>query len=82
MKTSVVEVMKVKRKLFLVKLFVISLQSCRQRMMLFPILVHSKSCLHFGLHISDDYFAVAPPDKPEVQPVSEPESLYSSCFLS
>ena len=26
--------------------------------------VVSKSCLHFELHISDDYFAIAPSDTP------------------
>ena len=33
-------------------------------MVLFALLVHSKRCLHFGLHISDDYFAITAPETP------------------
>ena len=51
--------------------------------MLLRLVVHSKRYIHIGLHISVDYFdrATRDIDKPEVEPVGEPESLHS-CVLS
>ena len=44
-RTSVIGVVEVKAKIILGKLFLLSLPSCRQRMMLFALRVHSKCCL-------------------------------------
>ena len=68
-RTSAIGVVKVKTKIILGNLLLLcSLPSCRQRMVLFTLLVHSKNCLqnclHVGLHISDVYFAIAPPKTP------------------
>ena len=67
-RTSVIGVVKAKTKKILRKLFLLLFPSCRERMMLFALLDHSKRFyeggLHFGPHISDDYFAIAPPETP------------------
>ena len=73
-RTSVIGVVEVKIKMTLGKMFLLSLPSCGQRMMWFALQVHSKSCLRFGLHISDDYFAIKPPETP----ISLRSSLYVS----
>ena len=44
-RTSVIGVVEVKTKIILGKLFYLSLPSCRQRIMLFALLVHAKNCL-------------------------------------
>ena len=86
-KTSVIGVVEVKTKIIFWELFLLSLPSCRQRMMLFALLVHSKSCLqklsplwapHLRRLLRDR--ATRDNDKPEVQPVSKPESLHSCIF--
>ena len=33
-----------------------------ERTVLLRLVVHSKGCFHIGLHISDDYFAITPPE--------------------
>ena len=35
-----------------------------ERTVLLRLVVYSKRCLHIGLHISDGYFAIAPPETP------------------
>ena len=82
MGSSVIGVVEIKRKYFLVNLVLFSLPSCRQRMLLFPVIVRSKSCL------LDSTFPTTTlrsrhltTDKPEVKPASEPESLHS-CVIS
>ena len=87
-RTPIIGMVEIKTQIILGKLFLSPLPSCRQRMVLFALLVHSKSCLRklpplwapdlqqlLRDHVTRDT------DKPEVQPVSEPESL-QSCVLS
>ena len=87
-KTSVIGVVEVKTNKKIGILFLLSLPSCRQRMMLFALLAHSKSCLrklsplwapHLRRLLRDR--TTRDIDKPEVQPMSELESLLS-CVLS
>ena len=67
-RTSVIKSVKVKTRIFLGKLFSSSLPSCRQRVMLFALLVYSKRWLQtlspLWNHVSDDYFAIVPPETP------------------
>ena len=84
METSVLGVVEVKTKAILGKLSLLSLPSCRQRIMLFALLVPFKSCprkfyLLWAPHLrrlrSDR--ATRDTNKPEVQPMSEPDSQHS-----
>ena len=87
-RTSFIGVVEVKTKMTLGKLFLLSLPSCRQRMMLFALLVHYKSCLQklsplWASHLPRLFRdrATRDSDKPEVQPVSETsERLVVSLF--
>ena len=88
-RTSVNGVEEVKTKLILRKLFSLSIPSCRQRMILFALTAHSKSCLqtfspHWAPHLRrllHDH-ATRDTDKREVQPASKPDSLHSCVLLT
>ena len=87
-RTSVIGVVKAKTKRILRKLLLLLFPSCRERMMVFALLDHSKRFLrrqsplwppHLRRLLSDR--ATRDTDKAEVQPVSKLENLHS-CVLS